>query len=116
MYITKEEIIENVKKDNRRWAEQLYNHDCPNEWRTEFKVVYDKNYGDGNEYIVCIEFINHNLFILLEGTYSSWDSPSWDSLSFGEPFEYTETRFKPVTFEYLRDKKIESVLSKDEEK
>ena len=113
MYITKEEIIDKVNKRDTKWAYDLSSWNCPTDYRKEVETVYDQHWGDGNEYYICLYFKNHDLYVLLEGTYSSWDSPDWHNLSFGEPYEFKETRYKPVTLEYIRDKKIDNVLKKD---
>jgi hypothetical protein len=114
MQLTREEIISRINSNDKNWFYSLYNGDCPREYRDEFKVVYDQNYGDGNEWIISFSFINLNLFVVLEGTYSSWDSPYWDSVSFALPYEFKETRYKAVKFEDIRDIQISKVLDKDE--
>ena len=104
------------KKDTK-WFENLYYGDVDNETRKEYKVVYDQNYGDGNDWTIAFEFKNHKVFVILDGTYSSWDSPYWDTVSFAMPYEHKETRYKPVTLQYIRDQKINEVLDEqDEEK
>ena len=113
MNIKREEVLEKIRANDVKYFNSIYNNDFPEEWRTEFNVVYDMNYGDGNEYIVCLYFKLLDLYVLLEGTYSSWDSPHWDGVSLAEPFEYKETRYKAVTLEYIRDKKIETILKPD---
>lgn len=115
MYITKEMIIDHVNKNDRDFFYDLYNGECPNEYRSEFKVVYDQHWGDGNDYKIAIFFINHNLNILLDGSYSSWDSPHWSKVSFAKPYEYKETRYKAIQFEDIRDEKIETILNKENE-
>jgi hypothetical protein len=96
MQITKEILIEKVNSKDTSWFEKLYYGDVDNETRKEYSVVYDMNYGDGNDWEITLEFKNLNLFVSLDGTYSSWDSPYWDSVSFAQPYEYKETRYKPV--------------------
>ena len=78
--------------------------------KSDYKTVYEANYGDGNEYIICIEFPTLDLFVQLEGTYSSYDSPDWDSVVFAMPFEFTETRYRKATLEYQRDKTITNII------
>ena len=119
MNITREILIEKINTKDKNWFYRLYNHDCPGQtrdWSTEFNVVYDENWGDGNDYFIAFEFPLLKLFVLLEGSYSSWDEPHWSKVSFAQPFEYKETRYKPVTLEYIRDQKIETILDKSEDK
>jgi hypothetical protein len=110
MELTREEIISRVNSGDKSWFYNLYNGDCSKEATKEFKIVYDKRYGDGNEWIISFSFLNHNLFVILEGTYLSWDSPWWDSVSFAIPYEYTETRYRAVSISDIRDIKIDSVI------
>jgi hypothetical protein len=112
--ITREQIIEKVKNKDTNFFYGLYNEELEGynykDVSKEVKVVYDQHYGDGNEWSIAFEFTEIGMYVLLEGYYSSWDSPDWDSVSHAEPFQYTETRFKEATLEYIRDKKIEEVL------
>jgi len=117
--ITREKIIEKVKAKDANFFYGIYNGDLEGQYISrelakEVKTVYDQHYGDGNEWYIALEFTEYGMFVLLEGMYSSWDSPDWDSVSHAEPFQYTETRFKPATLSYIRDKKIEEVLKTEE--
>lgn len=106
MTISRQELIEKVKSNDKDWFYNLYV-----EYRNpEFDIVYDMNYGDGNEYLVCLYFTNHNLYVLLEGTYSSWDEPYWSSVSFAMPYEFKETRYKTATLDYIREQKLNEIL------
>ena len=111
MEITREEIISKVKENDFDWFYDLYNESYSN---NEIDVVYEANYGDGNEYTICISFLKHNFFVQLEGTYSSWDSPYWDSVDFAMPYEFKETRYKAATLDYIRDQRINEVLGENE--
>lgn len=109
--LERQEIEDRVKANDTSWFEHIYYGDNSDVDRSEYSIVYDQNWGDGNDYHVAIEFKNYKgLYVLLDGTYSSWDSPHWDSVSFSQPYEYKETRYKKVTLDYIRDLKIESVL------
>jgi hypothetical protein len=117
--ITREQIIEKVKNKDTNFFYGLYNGELEGQYisrelEKEVKTVYDQHYGDGNEWTIAFEFTQFGMYVLLEGYYSSWDSPDWDSVSHAEPFQYTETRFKEATLEYIRDKKIEEVLKTEE--
>ena len=115
MQITKEMLIEKINSNDTSWFEKLYNGDVDNETRKEFKVVYDQNYGDGNEWTLAFSFPNLKMFAVMEGYYSSWDSSHWDNVKFAQPYEHIETRYKPVTLEYIRDQKISEVLDEQDE-
>ena len=58
--------------------------------------------------------LKYNFFVQLEGTYSSWDSPYWDSVSFAMSYEFIETRYKAATLDYIRDQKIKEILGENE--
>ena len=99
MNITRQELVEKVNSNDHAWFYELHQ-----EWQNpEVQTVYDMNYGDGNEYIICLYFPNHKLYVQLEGNYSSWDEPYWDSVSFAMPYEFKETRYKAATLDYIRD-------------
>lgn len=108
MKITREEIISKVNANDYDWFYELYNETYSK--KDEIEIAYEANYGDGNEYTICLFFKNHNFFVQLEGTYSSWDSPYWDSVSFAMPYEFKETRYRAATLDYIRDQKLNEVL------
>lgn len=109
--ITREEIIEKVNNKETEWFYEVYN-EC---WRDKsiVEVLYDQNWGDGNDYQIAMLFKEHNLTVLLDGTYSSWDSPHWDSVDFAKPFTFKETRYRAATIAELREDKINDVLDKE---
>jgi hypothetical protein len=115
---TREQIIEKVKANDTNFFYEIYNGEVEGKWikelHKEVPTIYDQHYGDGNEWTIALHFIECNMYVLLEGSYSSWDSPDWDSVSH-EPYEYTETRFKEATLEYIRDKKLNEILKNEEE-
>lgn len=108
---TREEVIRKVKEGDTDWFYELYNNSYS--LRDEIEPVYEMSYGDGNDYIICLRFIKHNFFVQLEGTYSSWDSPYWDSVSFAMPYEFKETRYKAATLDYIRDQKLNDLLNEE---
>lgn len=115
MSLTKEEVIKKVNEGDTDWFYELYN----NIWGSkngEVTVAYEQSWGDGNDYHIALEFKNLNLSVLLDGTYSSWDSPHWNSVSLSKPYTFTETRYRPVTLDEIRDDKINSVLEESEDK
>ena len=115
MQITKEILMEKVSSNDTGWFEKLYYGDVDKETHKEYNTVYDQNYGDGNDWTITLEFKHLKMFVTLEGTYSSWDSPFWDSVSFSQPYEHKETRYKPVTLAYIREQKINEVLDEEKE-
>ena len=112
MEITREKVISKVNERDCEWFFDLYNESYS--LKNDISIVYEANYGDGNEYTICISFLKYNFFVQLEGTYSSWDSPYWDSVSFAMPYEFKETRYKAATLDYIRDQKINEVLGENE--
>ena len=112
MKYTRETIIEKIKSGDTDFFYEIYNNDTYGK-NSEVSTVYDQHWGDGNEYYIALHFKKLDMYVLLDGTYSSWDSPYWDSVSHAEPYQFTETRYKPATLEYIRDKKLEKVLTED---
>ncbi len=95
-----EEILEAINSKDIDYFKDIYYNGDPN-----VSVVYDQNYGDGNDYIVCLYFKLLKIYVLLLGTYSSWDDSHWSSVSLAEPFEHIETRYKPISVKkYLKHK------------
>lgn len=114
MKYTKEKIEERINAKDSDYFYEVYNEEYSN--KTEVKVIYEANYGDGNDYTLALEFVKLDVIVLLEGTYSSWDSPHWHKVCFAQPFEFTETRYKEATLQYMRDKTITTILDNDETK
>lgn len=115
MNIKKKEVIEKVNEKDYDWFYNLYDKYSWGKNDGEVEIVYDQNWGDGNDYFIAFKFINHNFYVQLEGTYSSWDSPYWSNVSFAKPYEYTETRYQAMSLGDIRDEKIDNVLSDEEE-
>jgi hypothetical protein len=113
MKFTKNEIITKVNAGDTDYFYEIYNEMYS--YKNEVEQAYHVNYGDGNEYTICLYFKNHKFYVQLEGTYSSWDAPYWDSVSFAMPYEFTETRYKAATLDYIRDQKINEVLGEEDE-
>jgi len=110
----RKQIEDRINENDTAFFEQIYYGDCEDIPRGDYKIVYDQNWGDGNDYFVAIQFTKFDgMYVLLDGTYSSWDSPHWDSVKLAQPYEHKETRFKPVTKEYMRDLTLNKVLDED---
>lgn len=112
MKFTKNEIIEKINARDHDYFYEIYNESYSA--KGEVETVYQVNHGDGNEYTICLYFKNHKFYVQLEGTYSSWDSPYWESVSFAMPYEFKETRYKAATLDYIRDQKINEVLGEED--
>lgn len=116
MELSREKVISKIKESDFNWFYEVYNEYCwvarkerrKNDGRV--KVVYDQHWGDGNDYQIALEFVEFKYIVLLDGTYSSWDSPQWDSVSFAKPYTFSETRYRTATLDELRDDKINDVL------
>ena len=115
MQITKEILIEKISANDTKWFEKIYYGDCDNETSKEVNVVYDLNMGDGNDWTIAFSFPKLKMFAVMEGYYSSWDSSQFDSVKFAQPYEHKETRYKPVTLQYIREQKINEVLDEQDE-
>jgi len=107
-------ILEKVKNKDKDFFYDIYNDEAWNSAQSEVSVAYEQSYGDGNEYFICMEFKLLNLFVLLEGTYSSWDAPHWHEVSLAMPYEFKETRYKAATLDYIREQKLNDILGKEE--
>jgi len=116
MKLTGAEIIQRVNKNDHKFFYDIHCGRTPESYESledKVKTVYDQNYGDGNDILICLHFEDLNLYIQLSGTYSSYEDPYWDSVSFAIPFEFTETRYKNTTLDYIRDEKINLILNED---
>ena len=115
IYLTKKDIENIVEKGK---ANILYNLENNNyEYNTDFgqdiddtvtydentfvKIdeddmvsVFEQNWGDGNEWYKTFHFPNWGFYVSIEGTYSSYEESSWNSIYYSEPYEHTETRYK----------------------
>lgn len=112
MIYSRQELIDKVNaKDikffaNFRWGSSRVENKCFTIWELCWGDVRLKPTVQ-----VAMEFPNENLIVLLEGTYSSHDETDWYDVSFGVPFEFRETRYKPATQADLRDMKINDILN-----
>lgn len=110
MEITKNDIITKINDNDCDWFYQLYA--SKNDGKIE--VVFYQHCGDSNDYQIALHFTDFNWTVLLDGTYSSWDSTHWNSVSFAKPYVFTETRYRSATLDELRDDKINEVLDNKE--
>jgi hypothetical protein len=109
MRLTRQELIEKIKNNDYQFFENAYWDSL--EVDNDYKIVWELNWGDGNEIFIAIEFPEEKIIALLEGTYSSHDTTYWNEVTFGSPYEFKETRYKSVTLADIRDMKIDEVLN-----
>lgn len=118
MLFTKDLILRKVEENEVKFFEKLtggyytwyhdedelqpLKHDSPEyeeirkQLDEELKFPYEHNWGDGNELQVVVYFPLLELNVLISGTYSSWDSSTYDSVYLAEPYQHTETRYRKV--------------------
>lgn len=115
MKLTKKELVAKAAEGDVKFFVDLYYNGNYNKTKQEnpFKVVYDQNWGDGNDWFVALHFIEENINILLEGYYSSHGDSEFTDVSLAVPYEYTETRYKSVTQQDIRDMKLDEVIIED---
>lgn len=61
-----------------------------------FEFIREWNGGDQRPMGRVVRHVQTNQFVLVEGTYSSWDGSDYDEISIAEPYEFTETRYRAV--------------------
>ncbi len=105
MLFTKELIEEKVENNDYRYfvilnsGERLYVGDKIyryKDYESEVKHVYEQSHGDGNELEIVLHFPLLGVYVMILGTYSSWDSNTYDSVQFVEPYEFKETRYRAI--------------------
>ena len=114
MIYTRQQLIEKIKQKDVEFFQNgyfRYDLDKSVDFENKFEVVWDLNWGDGNEWLVALKFINEDLTILLEGYYSSHDSSEFSKVSLSVPFEFKETRYRSATPDEIRDMRIDEILS-----
>jgi hypothetical protein len=113
--LSKIELIEKINQKDTEWFSDLYveygwTRNQPDDIN-KFKKVWELNWGDGNDHYIALDFYEENLVILLEGTYSSYDSSNFDSVSIAVPFEFKETRYRKAELADIREMKIDEILN-----
>ena len=114
MKYTRTDIIREVNNENKNYFQEIYDrlqvYEGRDDLQKEVEQAYYVCYGDGNEFIICLNFKELNLYVQLRGTYSSWYEPHWDTVSFDKPYEYIETRYEDISNSDIRDSQIDEVL------
>lgn len=98
------EYYAETKLTNEEWEELVENNiqvwdsfwDKVSDYCSErVKEVYHINMGDGKRIEKVFELLDFpGFFVRVVGTYSSYDSTSWHSVSAAKPYTHTETRYK----------------------
>ena len=114
--LTKEELLEKIKNSDVDWFSHYY---FEYEWKAgkadfqgnKFKTCWEINWGDGNEWIVALNFFEENINVVMEGTYSSHGDSEFSKVGIGVPYEFKETRYRIATKQDLRDLNIDEILN-----
>ena len=114
MKYTRTDIIKEVNNENKNYFQEIYHKLHEDDTKKEVEQAYYACYGDGNEFIICLNFKKLNLYVQLRGTYSSWDDPYWDTVSLAKPYEFIETRYEDISIADIRDSQIDEVLDNDD--
>ena len=107
---TKEEVIERVKQggifctneEDYEWLagepsdSEDENFQVLNEAELEIEVVGERDYRDGNDTYKTIFFKPYNLYVSMEGYYSSYEGYTWTKVFLSEPYIHTETRYEEI--------------------
>lgn len=114
MLFTRELIENKLKKNDADFFAEIYNEDViwnyegeefeytsyksaeREKLREEVKKVYYESHGDGNEMEFALHFPLLDIYVLVKGTYSSWDSNDYSSVKLAEPYEFKETRYRAI--------------------
>lgn len=114
--LTREELLEKIKNNDVSWFRHHY---FEYEWQVnkpdfqgnKFKTCWEINWGDGNEWIIALDFYEENLTVVLEGYYSSHGDSEFNDVGIGVPYEFKETRYRIANKEDLRELKLEELLN-----
>jgi hypothetical protein len=114
--LTREELLEKIKDVDVEWFRHYY---FEYEWQAnkpdfkgnKFKVCWEINWGDGNEWIIALDFYEENIKVVLEGYYSSHGDSDFNKVGIGFPYEFKETRYRIATKADLRELKLEELFN-----
>ena len=115
MKYTRQQLIEKIKNNDTEFFQKVYEgywgentDDRPD---NQYDIVWELNWGDGNDIFVAINFKEEDIIVHMRGSYSSYSDSSFRKVSFGIPFQYTETRYRPATIDEIRDMRIDNLLN-----
>jgi hypothetical protein len=111
MSITRQQIIEKIKNNDTEFFTEIY-HESYAEGYGEMsrKILWEINWGDGNEWNIAYKLLDFNIDVLLEGYYSSHGDSEFSKVSFAVPFEFKETRYRSANAAEIREMKIDEIL------
>lgn len=114
--LTREELLEKIKTNDVEWFSHYYFEYGWQAKKTDFqgnkfKTCWEINWGDGNEWIIALDFFEENVTIVMEGYYSSHGDSEFSKVGIGVPFEFKETRYRIATKQDLRELKLEELLN-----
>lgn len=114
--LTREELLEKIKNNDVEWFSGYYfEHDWSAHQKdfqgNKFKVCWEINWGDGNEWILALNFFEEDITVVMEGYYSSHGDSEFSKVGIGVPYEFTETRYRIATKQDLRDLKLDEILN-----
>jgi hypothetical protein len=119
MKLTRQELIKKTLDGDTQFFQDLffeYGWTHVNRQPTDinrFEKVWEINWGDGNEWMVALKFVDDNVNVVLSGYYSSQGESEFDEVGFGIPYEFKETRWRIAKKDELRDLKIEEILKNE---
>lgn len=58
--------------------------------------VHSDNDGDGRSATKTVYFPKLDLYVTLEGWYSSYEGANYNKIGFSKPYEYKETRYQII--------------------
>lgn len=113
--LTREDLIKKAMSGDVEWFSQQY---FEHEWEAKksdfkgnkFKTCWEINWGDGNEWIVALNFFEDDVTVVMEGYYSSHGDSEFSKVGIGVSYEFTETRYRIATKQDLRDLKLDEIL------
>jgi hypothetical protein len=114
--LTREELLEKLRENDVKWFSNYYfeyEYQAKKKDFTgnKFEVCWEICWGDGNEWIVALNFPEENINVVMEGYYSSHGDSEFQSVGIGVPYEFKETRYRIATKQDLRDLKLDEILN-----
>jgi hypothetical protein len=86
MRVTKQEILDAIDENDITFFRNFFGDGA--------EEVYSYSFGDGNETGMTYYFKDFDIYVNIEGVYSSWDGTDWLECYISEPFVFTETQYR----------------------
>lgn len=96
MKLTKEDLVTKVNGNKVSWFIDLDNGELEEEVENRYKR-FSSNDGDGREARARFEFYDLDMIVMMLGTYSSWGSTEYETISFVEPYTIQQTAYRNIT-------------------